>query len=87
LRTGRTWAERLPDVAGPGRRRYLAELAEAMDARVRRLGEHAADTAPPWATRALGPVPGDPSARAEWQVRASVVAAYREMHGYDIPAT
>jgi hypothetical protein len=85
LRTGRTWAERLPDVAGPGRRRYLAELAEAMDARVQRLGEHAADTAPLWATRALGPVPDDPSARAEWQDRASVVATYREMHGYDNP--
>jgi len=85
VQIGRTWSERLPDVADPDRRRYMAELAEAMDARVQRLGEHAADIAPLWATRALGPVPDDPSARAEWQERASVVAAYREMHGYDNP--
>lgn len=85
VQIGRTWAERLPDVAHPDWRRYMAELAEAMDARVQRLGEHAADTAPLWAMRALGPVPDDPSARAEWQERASVVAAYREMHGYDNP--
>lgn len=85
VQTGRTWSERLPDIADPDRRRYMAELAEAIDARVQRLGEHAADTAPLWATRALGPVPDDPSARAEWQERASVVAAYREMHGYDNP--
>lgn len=85
VQIGRTWSERLPDVADPDRRRYMAELAEAMDARVQRLGEHAADTAPLWATRALGPVPDDPSARADWQERASVVAAYREMHGYDNP--
>jgi hypothetical protein len=85
VQIGRTWSERLPDLADPDRRRYMAELAEAMDARVRRLGQHASDTAPLWATRALGPVPDDPSARAEWQERASVVAAYREMHGYDNP--
>ena len=85
VQTGRTWSQRLPDIADPDRRRYLAELAEAMDARVQRLGEHAADTAPLWATRALGPVPDDPSARADWQQRASVIAAYREMHGYDNP--
>ncbi|MGO9079771.1 MAG: ATP-dependent RecD-like DNA helicase, partial [Streptosporangiaceae bacterium] len=65
VRIGRTWSERLPEVADPDRRRYMAELAEAMDARVQRLGEYAADTAPLWATRALGPVPDDPSARAE----------------------
>jgi hypothetical protein len=85
VQVGRTWAERVPDVADPERQRYLAELAEAIDARVQRLGEHAADTAPLWATRALGPVPDDPAARAEWQERASVVAAYREMHGYENP--
>jgi hypothetical protein len=85
VQTGRAWAERLPQVADPDRRRYLAELAEAMDARVQRLGEHAAGTVPLWATRALGPVPDDPSARADWQQRASGVAAYREMHGYDNP--
>ncbi len=85
VQIGRTWAERLPDVADPEKRRYMADLAAAIDARVQRLGEHAAETAPLWATRALGPVPDDPAARAEWQERASVVAAYREMHGYENP--
>jgi len=85
IQVGRTWAERLPDVANPERRRYLAQLAEAIDARVWRLGEHAADTSPLWATRALGPVPDDPAARAEWQERASVLAAYRAMHGCENP--
>ena len=56
-----------------------------MDARVQCLGVHAFGVGPLWATRALGPVPDDPSARADWQQRASVVAAYREMHGYDNP--
>src|SRR6266536_2307754 len=65
--------------------RYMTELAEAIDARAARLGEHAADTAPLWATRTLGPVPEDPAARADWTARASVVAAYREMHGYENP--
>jgi hypothetical protein len=31
-----------------------------MDARKDRIGEHAADHAPPWAVVALGPVPGHP---------------------------
>ena len=35
-----------------------------MDDRIRRLGEHAAATQPLWARQALGPVPGDPVARA-----------------------
>ena len=82
---GRSWAERVPEVTDPEMGRYMTELAEAIDARAARLGEHAADTAPLWATRTLGPVPEDPAARADWTARASVVAAYREMHGYENP--
>jgi hypothetical protein len=57
--------------------RYLRELTEAMDDRVRRLGEHAAQTQPLWARQAFGPVPEDPIVRADWEHQASVVAAYR----------
>ena len=81
------WADRVPDIRL--RRdldRYLRELAEAMDDRARRLGEHAAQTQPPWALRALGPVPDDPAERADWEQRASVVASYRERYGHAHPA-
>ena len=67
--------------------RYLRELAEAMDDRVRRLGEHtAADAA---AVGTAGPRPvcrTTRSARAGWEQRASLVAAYRERYGYAHPA-
>ena len=83
---GGTYSSRVRETGDEGITTYLRELAEAMDARAVRLGEHAADTAPAWATRALGPVPDDPAARSDWQERASAVAAYREMYGYDNPA-
>jgi hypothetical protein len=56
-----------------------------MDARKDRLGEHAADHAPPWATTALGPVPAHPLDRLDWQRRASSIGAWRELSGYDHP--
>ncbi|MGH3276830.1 MAG: hypothetical protein ACRDNZ_21185, partial [Streptosporangiaceae bacterium] len=64
---------------------YLHELAETMDDRTRRLGEHAAATQPAWARQALGPLPGDPAAGLDWEQRASLVAAYRERYGYSHP--
>ena len=79
------WADRVPDTGSADLDRYLRELAEAMDDRVRRLGEHTAETQPPWARQALGPVPGDPVARLDWEHRASLVAAYRERYGYAHP--
>ena len=42
-----------------------------MDARKDRIGEHAAEHALPWAVNALGPVPGHPLDRLDWQRRAS----------------
>ena len=39
--------------------------------------EHAAEHALPWAINALGPVPGHPVDRLDWQRRASSIGAYR----------
>jgi hypothetical protein len=80
------WAERIADMGDPDLDRYMHEVAAAMDDRVRRLGEHAARTQPPWATRALGEVPAEPAKRAEWQERAAAIGAYRELYGYEAPA-
>jgi hypothetical protein len=57
-----------------------------MDGRKQRLGQHAAHTAPAWAVKALGPVPGDGAARQEWAQKAASIGAYREMYGYQHPA-
>src|SRR4029077_15929980 len=43
------------------------EIAALMDARKDRIGEHAAEHAPPWVVTALGPVPEDPLDRLDWQ--------------------
>ena len=80
---GGSYASRVPEGLPGDVTAYLRRLAEMIDARIARLGEHAAATAPTWATRALGPVPEDPAARADWQERAAAVAAYREWYGYD----
>ncbi len=77
------WAQRVPHLADPGRRQFVAELAEAMDTRRARIGEHAAQTAPAWAVNALGPVPENPIDRLEWTEQASAVGAYRELYGID----
>jgi flagellar biosynthesis GTPase FlhF len=82
----RPWSERLPPTGTADLDRYLRELAEAMDDRIRRLGEHTAATQPLWARQALGPVPAHPVARLDWEERASLVAAYRERYGYAHPA-
>ena len=79
------WAERVPQVPDPERRAYLAEIAAMMDGRKQRLGQHAAEIAPAWAITALGPVPDDAAVRQEWERKASSIAAYREMYGYDHP--
>ena len=85
-RPAESWAERVPEMADPELRRYLTELAAAMDDRVRRIGEHAAQTRPQWAVQALGELPEDPAARADWEGRAARLGAYRELYGYDSPA-
>jgi conjugative relaxase-like TrwC/TraI family protein len=79
------WTERIPHLPDPDRRTYLAEIAALMDGRKQRLGQHAAQIAPAWAITALGSVPNDAAARLEWERKASSIAAYREMYGYDHP--
>ena len=79
------WSAQLPAIADPERRAYAAQIAALMDARKDRIGEHAAEHALPWAVTALGPVPGDPLDRLDWQRRASSIGAWRELSGYDHP--
>ncbi len=80
-----SWSAHVPDMRNADLDRYMAELAEAMDDRVRRIGVHAAQARPLWATQALGEVPDSPAGRAEWEERASRLGAYRELYGYDAP--
>jgi len=56
-----------------------------MDDRIRRLGQHTAQTTSAWAITALGPVPADPAALQDRARKAAPIAAYREMYGYDHP--
>jgi hypothetical protein len=79
------WSAQVPDLPDPERHGYLTQIATLMDARKQRIGEHAAQHAPPWAITALGPVPASPSARLDSQRRAASIGAYRELHGYDHP--
>jgi hypothetical protein len=82
-RVRRSWAERVPEMGDPELNRFMAELATAMDERVRRMGEHLATTRPEWVIRALGDAPADLVKRAEWEERAARLGAYRELYGYD----
>jgi AAA domain/TrwC relaxase len=79
------WSAQVPDSLDPERHRFVAELAAAMDARKERIGEHAAEHGLPWAVNALGPVPGHPLDRLDWQRRAGAIGAYRELYGYGHP--
>jgi hypothetical protein len=79
------WSEHAPELPDPDRQAYLAEIAAMMDARKQRLGEHAAETAPAWAVKALGPVPDDPAGRQERERKAASIGAYREIYGYHHP--
>jgi conjugative relaxase-like TrwC/TraI family protein len=81
----RPWTEQVPQTGGEDTDRFVRELAEAMEDRQRRLGEYTAETLPLWARQGLGHVPAEPLARLEWEQRAAVVTAYREMWGYSHP--
>jgi hypothetical protein len=80
-----SWCGQVPDIADPERRAFVAQIADMMDARKARIGEHAAENALPWAVNALGPVPDHPLDRLEWQRRASSIGAYRELSRHDYP--
>jgi conjugative relaxase-like TrwC/TraI family protein len=80
------WSAQVPEIADPERHAYLTQIAELMDARKDRIGEYAAEHAPPWATAALGPVPAHPLDRLGWQKRAAAIGAWRELSGHQDPA-
>jgi hypothetical protein len=80
-----SWLARVPHTDDPDTQRYLNEVAQAMDGRQVRLGQHVAEHPPLWATQALGDVPDDLEARAQWEGRAGKIAAYREQYGWDHP--
>ena len=84
--SARPWSAQVPAIADPERRAFAAEVAAMMDARKDRIGEYAAEHAPPWAVAALGPVPEDPLDRLDWQKRAASIGAWRELSGYSHPA-
>ena len=80
------WSAQVPAIADPERRAYAAQIAAMMDARKDRIGEYAAEHAPPWAVAALGPVPEDSPDRLDWQKRAASIGAWRELSGHRDPA-
>jgi len=82
-RVRQSWAKRMPEMGDPDLNRFMAELAMAMDGRVRRIGEHLALARPRWVTQALGDVPAEAVKRVEWERRAAQLGAYRELYGYD----
>jgi hypothetical protein len=82
----RPWSAQVPALADPERRAYVAEIAALMDARKDRIGEHAVDHPPAWATGTLGAVPAHPLDRLGWQKRAAAVGAWRELSSYSDPA-
>lgn len=63
-------------------RQWLTDRAEDADTRRRELGTTIAEDVPQWAGEALGPVPEDSIARAEWKHKAGWVAAYRKLAGW-----
>jgi hypothetical protein len=75
----------VPQLPDPDRHAYLTQIAAMMDDRKQRIGQHTAQHPPPWAVKALGPVPADPAARQEWQNKAASIGAYRETYAHDHP--
>lgn len=81
--TGESFADWTPRVDNPEWTAYLTALATAADQRAEELGEQAAAERPAWAVDAFGPVPGTANEREQWQHKAGIVAAYRELRGHD----
>jgi hypothetical protein len=80
------WSAQVPQIADPGRRAYIGQIAALMDARKDRIGEYAAEHTPPRAVTALGPVPAHPLDRLDWQRRAASIGAWQELSGHQHPA-
>ena len=77
-----SWLDRAPITADAEHRDFMVRLATAMDARTERLGRFTAETAPIWATQALGEVPADQAERERWEKSAGKLASYREAFGW-----
>jgi len=63
-------------------RQWFQDRADAADDRRRELGAELAAEPPQWALDALGAVPADAVAAAEWETKAGHAAAYRELVGH-----
>ena len=83
-----SYADLLPAHVPTDRRAWLETLTATADERRRELGARTAAEPAQWALEALGPVPDDALARAEWEERAGWAAAHRELvdHGDDADA-
>lgn len=79
-----SYTARTPDLDGD-LGRFVQEWAVEMDERTERLGRRIAEEQPAWAITRLGPVPEDPTRRADWERLAGRVERYREAHGHDHP--
>jgi AAA domain/TrwC relaxase len=76
------WADRAAAHPEPVKSGYLHQVGQAMDDRMGREGAFAAESAPPWAVKALGPVPEDEAERTNWEERVGKLAAYRAIFGW-----
>lgn len=74
-----SFADLIPQDVPEGWRGWFHHRATAADDRRHELGAQAAQAQEPWAVQTLGPVPGDPLARAQWEHKAGWAAAYREL--------
>jgi len=73
------YADLIPGDVPQRWRAYLHHRAEAADTRRHQLGTQVATECPQWAREALGPVPDNPVARAEWEHAAGWAASWREL--------
>ena len=78
-----SFRDMVPAVTSAAWRERLRTYAEAADARRHELGAAALMDPPQWAVERLGSLPADPLGRADWEYRAGVVSAWRELAGHD----
>lgn len=77
------WTTLAPAADGPVGE-YVHALAQRASMRQAQLGRDVADRAPGWAVEALGAVPAaETVGRGDWELRAGIAAAYRELRGID----